>query len=314
MNPPTDSTVLGDVEGIGMRARPDVGLAEHHAADEQPVVDHTPPKQRTQRLMTIVPPAITFAVFLGIWYLYSATRYEIPAQRINTLPYPHEIWNEGFRPLWDDTNGLKPILEYMWPTVKVTLLGLGIALVLGISFAVLMNFSKHLERAFFPYAVVLQTVPILAITPLLTQLFGYELGVRLVVTVLIAIFPIITNTLFGLQSTDRLHHDLFTLNHVSRWTRLRKLELPSALPALMAGVRIASGGAVIGSIVADFFFTQGEKGIGYYIRTRQQKAAERPEMFAGTIMATLFGIVMFLIVGWITNRAIRNWHESGRRR
>ena len=99
------------------------------------------------------------------------------------------------------------------------------------------------------------------------------MGVRLVVTVLIAIFPIITNTLFGLQSTDRLHHDLFTLNHVSRWTRLRKLELPSALPALMAGMRIASGGAVIGSIVADFFFTQGDKGIGYYIRTRQQKAA-----------------------------------------
>ena len=67
-------------------------------------------------------------------------------------------------------------------------------------------------------------------------------------------------------------------------------------------------------IVADFFFTQGDKGIGYYIRTRQQKAAQRPEMFAGTIMATLFGIVMFLIVGWVTNRAIRSWHDSGRKR
>ena len=83
---------------------------------------------------------------------------------------------------------------------------------------------------------------------------------------------------------------------------------------MMTGVRIASGGAVIGSIVADFFFVKGDKGIGYYIRTRQQKASERPEMFAGTIMASVFGVVMFLIVGWITTRAIRNWHESARKR
>ena len=143
-----------------------------------------------------------------------------------------------------------------------------------------------------------------------TQLFGDEIGVRIVVVVLIATFPVITNTLFGLQSTDQLHHDLFTLNHVSRWTRLRKLEMPTAMPAIMTGIRIASGGAVIGAIVADFFFNQGEKGIGYYIRNRQQRAANRPEMFAGTITASMFGVVMFLIVGAITARAIRNWHES----
>jgi NitT/TauT family transport system permease protein len=156
----------------------------------------------------------------------------------------------------------------------------------------------------------LQTVPILAITPLLTELFGEELGVRLVVTVLVAIFPVITNMLFGLQSTDRSLHDLFTLNHASRWTRLIKLEFPSALPSLMTGIRIASGSAVIGSVVADFFFAKGEKGIGYYIRTRQQQAIQRPEMFAGTITASLFGIMMFILIGWATSRAIRNWHDS----
>jgi NitT/TauT family transport system permease protein len=262
------------------------------------------------RLRNLVPPLITFVLFLAIWYFYSWVRFDIPAQRRNALPYPHEVITDGFLPLWDPARGLRPILGYMWPTVKVTLLGLGISVVVGVAIAVVMNLSKGMERALFPYAVVLQTVPILAITPLLTQLFGDELGVRLVVVVLIAIFPVITNTLFGLQSTDRLHHDLFTLNHVSRWTRLRKLELPSALPAMMAGIRIASGGAVIGAIVADFFFNQGEKGIGYYIRNRQQRAANRPEMFAGTITASMFGVVMFLIVGAITARAIRNWHES----
>jgi NitT/TauT family transport system permease protein len=268
------------------------------------------PRTSKRRLRNLIPPLITFVIFIGIWYLYSWSRFDNAAQRRNALPYPHTVITDGFLPLWDEANGLRPILGYMWPTVKVTLIGLGISIVLGVGIAIVMNLSKGMERALFPYAVILQTVPILAITPLLTQLFGDEIGVRLVVVVLIAIFPVITNTLFGLQSTDRLHHDLFTLNHVSRWTRLRKLELPSALPAMMAGIRIASGGAVIGAIVADFFFNQGEKGIGYYIRNRQQRAANRPEMFAGTITASMFGVVMFLIVGAITARAIRNWHES----
>ena len=271
---------------------------------------HQPRKSAGHHLRNLLPPLITFVVFLAIWYLYSWSRFDNAAQRRNALPYPHTVITDGFLPLWDESNGLRPILGYMWPTVKVTLIGLAISIVLGVSIAIVMNLSRGMERALFPYAVILQTVPILAITPLLTQLFGDEIGVRLVVVVLIAIFPVITNTLFGLQSTDRLHHDLFTLNHVSRWTRLRKLELPSALPAMMAGIRIASGGAVIGAIVADFFFNQGEKGIGYYIRNRQQRAANRPEMFAATITASMFGVVMFLIVGAITARAIRNWHES----
>jgi NitT/TauT family transport system permease protein len=298
-------TTLHDLESV---AEASVTVAE----DDFPQASVDVVKE--SRIKTLVPPAITFVLFLLVWYAYSRFNFENATQRRNALPYPHDVITQGFMPITDPVNGLRPILGYMWPTVKVTVLGLLVAVVLGTFLAVVMNLSKGLERAFFPYAVVLQTVPILAITPLLTQLFGERLGVRLVVTVLIAIFPVITNTLFGLQSTDQLHHDLFTLNQVSRLTRLRKLELPSALPAMMTGLRIASGGAVIGSIVADFFFTQGEKGIGYYIRTRQQKAAERPEMFAATIVASMFGVLMFLIMGWITTRAIRNWHDSARKR
>ena len=262
------------------------------------------------RLSAVLLPLTTLIVFLTIWYLYAKFNYDNPVQRRNALPYPHEIITDGFMPINDKVNGLRPILGYMWPTVKVTLLGLSIAIALGVLTAVLMNLSRGIERSLFPYAVLLQTVPILAITPLLTELFGEELGVRLVVTVLVAIFPVITNMLFGLQSTDRSLHDLFTLNHASRWTRLIKLEFPSALPSLMNGIRIASGSAVIGSVVADFFFAKGEKGIGYYIRTRQLQSIQRPEMFAGTIMASLFGITMFVVIGWVTSRAIRNWHDS----
>ncbi|WP_051063372.1 ABC transporter permease [Ilumatobacter nonamiensis] len=257
-----------------------------------------------------LPPAIMFAIFIGVWYLYSTLAFDQAFQRRNALPYPHEVVVDGFLPLWDPRQGTREIMGYMWPTIKVTLLGLGISIVVGVCIAVVMNMSRYFERAIFPYAVVAQTVPVLAITPLLTQVFGDKLGVRLAVVFLIAVFPIITNTLFGLQSTDRLHHDLFTLNKAGRWTRLWKLELPTALPALMTGIRIASGLAVIGAIVADFFFNQGDKGIGFFIRVRQQKAADRPDMLAGTITASLFGVVMFLIVGAITARAIRDWHDS----
>jgi len=257
-----------------------------------------------------LPPAIMLVIFIGIWYLYSTLAFEQAFQRRNALPYPHEVVEDGFLPVWDERQGIREILGYMWPTVKVTLLGLAISIVIGVCIAIVMNMSKYMERAIFPYAVVAQTVPILAITPLLTQVFGDRLGVRLAVVFLIAVFPIITNTLFGLQSTDRLHHDLFTLNGVNRWTRLWKLELPSSIPALMTGIRIATGLAVIGAIVADFFFNQGDKGIGYFIRVRQQAAADRPDMLAGTITASLFGVVMFLIAGAITHRAIRDWHDS----
>jgi NitT/TauT family transport system permease protein len=128
-----------------------------------------------------IPPLITFVAFIGVWYLYSWLKFDNPAQRRNALPYPHIVITEGFMPWWDDKNGFRPILGYMWPTLQITLMGLAISIVFGVFFAVVMNLSKNLERAFFPYAVVLQTVPILAITPLLTQLFGEERGVRLVV-------------------------------------------------------------------------------------------------------------------------------------
>ncbi len=291
----------------------DAPFVEAAAADVEAVtavaLPH-PPKRGDGLLGRFLPPTIMLGIFIGIWYVYSTVSFEEAFQRRNALPYPHEVVQDGFLPLWDTRQGLREILGYMWPTVKVTLLGLGISIVVGVIIAIIMNMSKYMERAIFPYAVVAQTVPILAITPLLTQVFGDRLGVRLAVVFLIAVFPIITNTLFGLQSTERLHHDLFTLNGVNRWTRLWKLELPSSIPALMTGIRISAGLAVIGAIVADFFFNQGDKGIGYFIRVRQQAAADRPDMLAGTITASLFGVVVFLIVGAITHRAIRDWHDS----
>jgi NitT/TauT family transport system permease protein len=263
----------------------------------------------------VVPPAITFVLFIALWYFIS---YIVvggtKVKRMQTLPAPHEVWLKGVLPMWEEHRGLKPILLALWPTVQTAIIGLAIAIVLGMAIAIIMNFSKGLERGIFPYAVVIQTVPILALVPILTQWFGFGMQTRIIVAVLIAVFPVITNTFFGLQSADRSHHDLFTLNRVNRFTRLWKMELPNAKPAIFAGLRIAAGGAVIGAIVGDFFFTQGDKGIGYLIQNYSKKAARKPELIAATAVSSLFGVVMFLIVGTIATRALRNWHESARPR
>jgi NitT/TauT family transport system permease protein len=263
------------------------------------------------RWSLVLPPLLTFVLFIATWYFLS---YVVVGgeefKRVQVLPAPHEVLQDGFMPWWEDRTGIKPILEALWPTMMTALVGLFLAIVIGMFTAIVMNFSKSLERAIFPYAVIAQTVPILALVPILTQWFGFGFANRVLVTVLIAIFPVITNTYFGLQSADRAHHDLFTLNGVNRMTRLWKMELPNAQPAIFTGLRIAAGGAVIGAIVGDFFFTQGDRGIGWLIQNYAKRAARKPELIAATIMSSVFGILMFFVVGAISNRVLRNWHES----
>ena len=137
-----------------------------------------------------------------------------------------------------------------------------------------MSQAKWVERSLFPYAVVLQTIPILALVPLIGFWFDFNFRSRVIVCVLIAIFPIINNTLFGLLSADQGQHDLFTLHDSSRFTRLWRLQLPAGMPAIFSGFRISAGLAVIGAIVGDFFFRQGDPGIGKL--DRQLQSASNP--------------------------------------
>ena len=191
----------------------------------------------------------------------------------------------------------------------MALIGLTIAVVLGIFIAVLMSQAKIAERAIFPYMVTLQAIPILAIVPLIGFWFGYGMKSRVFVCVIISIFPIIVNTLFGLQSAERGMHDLFTLHHANRYTRLRKLMFPAALPAIFAGLRISAGLSVIGAVVGDFFFGQGESGIGQLLK-RYALQLDGEELLAAVIMTALLGVVVFWTFGWIQNRAIGKWYES----
>jgi NitT/TauT family transport system permease protein len=192
----------------------------------------------------------------------------------------------------------------------VAIIGLLISISIGLVLAIIMSQTKLIERAIFPYAVTLQAIPILAIVPLISFWFGTGRFSRVIVCVIISLFPIIVNTLFGLQSAERDMHDLFTLHHANRMTRLRKLMFPAALPAIFAGLRISAGLSVIGAIVGDFFFGRGAAGIGQLL----QRFANRllgEQLLASIIMSSALGVAVFLFFGWLQNRAIGKWYEAG---
>jgi NitT/TauT family transport system permease protein len=147
------------------------------------------------------------------------------------------------------------------------------------------------------------------LVPLVGFWIGFSFKSRVLVSAIIALFPIITNTLFGLRSAEATLHDLFTLHGAGRMTRLRKLELPAALPAIFTGFRISAGLSVIGSIVGDFFFRQGTPGIGRVIDT-YRLLLQGEKLFTAIFFSSLLGLVMFWGFGWLGNRLIGNWHES----
>jgi NitT/TauT family transport system permease protein len=191
-----------------------------------------------------------------------------------------------------DSENLGELLGGLWSTTLVALVGLGIAMLLGVSLAIVMSQARWVEYSVYPYAIVLQTIPILAVVPLLGFWFGFDFESRVIVCVLVSLFPLITNTLFGLKSVDAGHHDLFTLYGASRLQRLWRLQLPAALPAMITGFKISSGLSVIGAIVADFFFRQGDPGIGRLIDVYRQRLATE-QLMTALFLSSLVGLALF---------------------
>ena len=262
-------------------------------------------KPGTVRSLTerILPPIVLGSGFVGIWYLLSYGLLE-PRRRFLLRP-PHEVVQVGFLD-WDN---FSDILLSLWSSTKVAMIGLVIAICIGFILAIMMSQAKIVERAIFPFMVTLQAIPILAIVPLIAFWFGTGQRSRVVVCVISSLFPIIVNTLFGLQSADRGLHDLFTLHHADRVTRMRKLMFPSALPAIFAGLRISAGLSGIGAIVGDFFFGKGDAGIGQLLR-RYANQLQGEELLAAVIMSSALGVTVFLAFGWLQQRAIGRWHET----
>ncbi|HXJ21800.1 MAG TPA: ABC transporter permease [Polyangia bacterium] len=234
----------------------------------------------------IVAPLLVLAAVLALWSL--ASHVLLDPDRRFLLPPPGDVLRTG---LLDRAN-LAELLAALWSTIRVALVGLAVAMVLGVALAVLMSQARWVEHSIYPYAIVLQTIPILAVVPLLGFWFGFDFLSRVIVCVLVSLFPMITNTLFGLKSAETGHHDLFTLYGASRWQRLWRLQLPAALPAMITGFKISSGLSVIGAIVADFFFRQGEPGIGRLIDVYRQRL-QTEQLMTALLLSSLVGLALF---------------------
>lgn len=256
-------------------------------------------------------PAVVFGFFIAVWYLLA--NVILPQQKRFLLPSPHRVLTEGFFVWHSGTRrGLYPILMSLWDSAKIALIGLLLTIIIGMSLAIFMSSRRWFERATWPYLVAIQSAPILALTPLIRALIDGSTKQRLLVVVLIAIFPIVSNTLFGLLSADKSQHELFTLHNTSRWTRLTKLQIPSALPNIFVGLRISAGLAVIGAVVGDFYFREGGVvGIGAQIDVYRARLWG-PELITAIILASLLGLVVFLIFGWIAKKVIGKWHITTR--
>ncbi len=264
------------------------------------------PRSGWRRLLGLwLPPLLVLIVVLGLWYAISYLA--LSPQRRFLLPPPHEVVQVGFL----TRDNLMEIATALLLSTRVALLGLSVAVALGMGMAVLMHQARWIERSLFPYAVILQTIPILALVPLLGFWFGFGYFSRVLVCVLISLFPIIANTLFGLQSVAASQHDLFSLHGAGRLRRLWKLELPAALPAIFTGLRIAAGLSVIGAIVGDFFFKQGEPGIGILIDLYRARLQSQ-QLFAAVFVSSMLGVAVFWCFGFLANRVVGRWHESGR--
>ncbi len=272
---------------------------------ERPRATSKSTHNNSQRLAQIAAPLVVFLVVMGVWLLISYVALE-PRRRF-LMPPPQDVLVTG---LLNPTN-LATILAGLWSTTQVALAGLALAIAIGSLIAIAMIQARWIEWSIYPWAVVLQTIPILAIVPLIGFWFQFGFNSRVLVCVLIALFPIITNTLFGLKSTDQTHHDLFTLQGASRWQRLSKLQLPGALPAILSGWRIAAGLSVIGAIVGDFFFRQGEPGIGRLIDDYRARL-QSEQLFASVALSSLLGLVVFWGFGLLGQLLVGSWHESHR--
>lgn len=194
----------------------------------------------------------------------------------------------------------------LWQTASAALLGFALSVSAGVLLAVVMSSSRWAMRAFFPYALFFQTVPIIAIAPLLVIWFGTGRPTVVASTFIVSIFPVIANTLAGLRSTDAALLDLFRLYRGTGWATLWKLRMPAATPGILTGLRIAAGLAVVGAIVGEFVGGGGLGSVVDQARTRQRIDL----VFAAVLLASMLGLALFALVNLLSYAVLKNWHAS----
>jgi NitT/TauT family transport system permease protein len=242
--------------------------------------------RRARALRNLLPPLGTLLVATAAWEL-GVRLLAVPAF---LLPPPSAILAALFA-----ERGV--LLGAMFTTAQGALCGFALSLSIGSAFGLLLSLSRTLERALYPYALFLQTVPIVAIAPLLVLWFGAGLRAVSVSAFIVSVFPIIASTLAGMRSTDPRLGDLFRLYGAGLGDTLLKLRLPSAVPSMATGWRVSSGLAVIGAIVGEFVagFSEGQAGLGITVLAAYRQL-RTDLLFAAVLLAAMLGLGLFAAV------------------
>ena len=261
--------------------------------------EQSAPDSRSARLVRILLPVVVLAIGVAAWEAVVRAN-EIPPY---VLPGPGAV----FRTLVNDW----PVLSRsLLTTLQTTLEGFVAAAVGGMALALLFNQSKWLEYSLFPYAVILQVTPVIAIAPLLLIYLPQQTAV-IVCAWIVGFFPVLSNTTLGLNSVDRNLAGLFQLYGASRLQTLRYLKLPSALPFILGGLRIAGGLSLIGAVVAEI--AAGSAGAGSGLAYRIAESGYRlniSRMFAALLLLSVAGIVIYGLLALTSHLVLRRWHES----
>jgi NitT/TauT family transport system permease protein len=271
------------------------------ADDRAPAVRRESPGARFGR---IAVPIIMLTLLIAAWQTY-----------VVVANVPHYILPSPFRIAQAFREDYGFLFKALGVTLQTTFLALAIALITGVALAILMAQSRWIELALFPYAVILQVTPIVAIAPLILIYTSTTQQALLICAWLVAFFPVLSNTAQGLRSTDHNLLNLFELYGANRWQTLIHLRLPNALPYFLAGLRIAGGLALIAAVVAEF--AAGTPGSDAGLAFRLIEAQHRlniPRLFAALLLLSLTGVLIFAATSFVSYLLLRKWHESAVRR
>jgi NitT/TauT family transport system permease protein len=246
------------------------------------------------------PSIAVFILFVGGWELIVRAA-GIP---FYILPKPSDI-------LAATVNNWSSLTTSIGTTVLESVLGFAISVVLGTGLAIFLALSKTVERSVYPYAVILQTIPIVAIAPIIVIWFGAGVNAIVTIAFVISFFPILSNTLIGLNSTEQNTKNLFYLYNATRMQTMLRLRIPAALPFILAGLRISCSLSVVGAIVGEYIagIGGGKGGLGYAITVAATRL-QTPYLFACGLAASVVGVVFFLLINLLSKRLLSSWHES----
>lgn len=247
-----------------------------------------------------LPPFLTFVIFFGGWQI----GVELAGIPHYLLPKPTDIVRAAY-------DNYEALLSALWTTTIEAALGFFFSVLLGVAGAIILAASKTIERGVYPYAVILQTIPIVAIAPIIVIWLGSGINAVVAITFLVGFFPMLSNTLIGLNSVDQNLRNLFSLYAATRWQTMWRLRIPAALPYMVAGLRVSCTLSVIGAIVGEYIagIGGGRGGLGFSI-TNAALRLQIPYLFACGLAASLLGIVFFLAINRLSHKLLHSWHES----